>query len=196
MVYVARNPKDVAVSFYYHHKLLRGVSYTGDLETFVKYFMKNMSNNSSRRQLFCFLIQLIIIFCYTAYFSPYFPHVLDAWLKREHPNLLFLFYEDMKRVNWLSLDFCDLSDWFEYYNSGQDLKGEIEKVAKFLGKPLTENQILKLREHLRVDNFAKNDSVNFEIGKKVGFMNDTELRFVRKGTYARYLCGLDWNLTL
>lgn len=62
----------------------------------------------------------------------------------------------------------------------QNLKGEIEKVTKFLGKSLTEDQILKLREHLKVDNFAKNDSVNFEIGKKVGFLNQ-EGQFVRKG---------------
>lgn len=31
-------------------------------------------------------------------FLPYFPHILDAWAKRTHPNLLFLFYEDMKKV--------------------------------------------------------------------------------------------------
>lgn len=31
-------------------------------------------------------------------FGPYFAHVLDAWSKRHHPNLLFLFYEDLKKV--------------------------------------------------------------------------------------------------
>lgn len=30
--------------------------------------------------------------------TPYFPTVLEAWAKRDHPNLLYLFYEDMKKV--------------------------------------------------------------------------------------------------
>ena len=31
-------------------------------------------------------------------FSPFFPHLLDAWSKRHHSNLLFIFYEDLKKV--------------------------------------------------------------------------------------------------
>jgi hypothetical protein len=30
--------------------------------------------------------------------TPYFPTVLDAWAIKDHPNMLFLFYEDMKKV--------------------------------------------------------------------------------------------------
>ena len=30
--------------------------------------------------------------------TPYFPTVLEAWAKRDHSNLLYLFYEDMKKV--------------------------------------------------------------------------------------------------
>ena len=32
-------------------------------------------------------------------YSPYFSHVLDAWSKRNHPNMHFMFFEDMKEVN-------------------------------------------------------------------------------------------------
>ena len=32
-------------------------------------------------------------------FSPFFPHVLEAWAKKDHPNMLFVFYEDLKKVN-------------------------------------------------------------------------------------------------
>ena len=60
------------------------------------------------------------------------------------------------------------------------MRGEIEKVAKFLDKTLSEEQITKLTEHLRFDNFEKNPSVNLEIGKKLGFMNE-DGKFVRKG---------------
>jgi hypothetical protein len=65
------------------------------------------------------------------------------------------------------------------------LRGEIEKVAKFLNKKLTEDQINLLREHLRFDNFQKNESVNNEAAKKVGeFHNDG--RFIRNGNNPNY----------
>jgi hypothetical protein len=31
-------------------------------------------------------------------YAPFFPHILDAWSKRHHPNMHFMFYEDMKKV--------------------------------------------------------------------------------------------------
>ena len=62
----------------------------------------------------------------------------------------------------------------------QDLRGEVEKVAQFLGKSLTEEKMTKLLEHLKFDNISKNESVNFEIGKKIGFMNQ-DGAFIRKG---------------
>ena len=30
--------------------------------------------------------------------TPYFWSILDAWGKRNHPNLFILFYDDMKKV--------------------------------------------------------------------------------------------------
>ncbi|KZS03672.1 Sulfotransferase family cytosolic 1B member, partial [Daphnia magna] len=70
VVYVARNPKDVIVSFFHHHQLMEIHGFSGDVETFAQYFMDD---------------ELM--------FSPFFPHILDAWSKRHHPNMLFLFYE-------------------------------------------------------------------------------------------------------
>ena len=32
--------------------------------------------------------------------TPYFDTVLDAWSKKDHPNMLFLWYEDMKKVSY------------------------------------------------------------------------------------------------
>ncbi|KAI9553518.1 hypothetical protein GHT06_021436 [Daphnia sinensis] len=135
VVYVARNPKDVIVSYYHYHRLLEFHHYTGNLEAFADYFMTDR-----------------------VYSAPFFPHLLDAWNKRHHPNLHFVFYEDLKR----------------------NLRGEIEKIAKFLGKTLTEDQLVKLTEHLRFDNFAKNETVNCEIGKEIGLMNNSG-HFIRKG---------------
>ena len=53
-------------------------------------------------------------------------------------------------------------------------------MANFLGKPVTEEQLTKLTEHLRVENFAKNPAVNFEEWSGSGYMN-AGLKFVRKG---------------
>lgn len=135
VVYVARNPKDVIVSYYFHHKLIKLHGYIGTLEEFAQFFMDD-----------------------EVVYAPFFPHILDAWSKRHHPNMHFMFFEDMKR----------------------DLRGEILKVATFLGKSLSDEQLEKLAEHLHFDNFQKNESVNNESGKKTGAMNE-DGHFIRKG---------------
>ena len=42
-MYVARNPKDVIVSYYYHHKLMKLIDYKGDFEEFAQYFLDDES---------------------------------------------------------------------------------------------------------------------------------------------------------
>ena len=41
VVYVARNPKDTLVSYFYHHKLIKLQDFTGDVEAFANYFMED-----------------------------------------------------------------------------------------------------------------------------------------------------------
>lgn len=43
IVYVARNPKDVAVSYYYLHKMHPFLRFDGDFESFVDYFINGLS---------------------------------------------------------------------------------------------------------------------------------------------------------
>ena len=64
----------------------------------------------------------------------------------------------------------------------QNLREEIAKVAAFLGVSITDEQLDKMREHLHIDNFEKNESVNNESGKKFGVMN-TDGKFIRKGVF-------------
>jgi len=74
VVYVARNPKDVVVSYYHHHKLTKSVDQDLQFSDFVKFFMKEL------------LVQ-----------DPYMAHVKEALSLKDNPNIKFLWYEDMKR---------------------------------------------------------------------------------------------------
>ena len=69
-----------------------------------------------------------------------------------------IFYEDLKR----------------------DLRGEIKKMATYLGRDLSESQLDRLREHLKFDSIEKNPTVNNEGALKSGNLND-EFKFMRTG---------------
>ncbi|XP_077998153.1 sulfotransferase 1E1-like [Glandiceps talaboti] len=76
-IYVARNPKDVAVSFYHFYKSSDGLGYyTGTFSDFLRLFLNNLVT-----------------------FGDWFDHVLDWWkyTKTHQSQVLFLKYEDMKR---------------------------------------------------------------------------------------------------
>lgn len=62
----------------------------------------------------------------------------------------------------------------------QDLKGEIRRLAKFLNKELTKEQLDELTDHSRIDKFQKNNSVNYSAEIKAGMANEGH-QFVRKG---------------
>ena len=104
-----RNPKDVITSFFHFHQLFRVCEFKGDMELFAQYFMDdkriefefNISNGKSTLNLITWLIYFSVMF------SPYFRHVLEGWSQRNNPNVLFLFYDDIKKVFNLSTEFDD-----------------------------------------------------------------------------------------
>ncbi|XP_063531416.1 luciferin sulfotransferase-like [Cydia strobilella] len=132
VVYVARDPRDVAVSYYHHNKFLW--NYTGDFKSYWNLFISD----------------LVI-------FSPFFPHLKEAWALRHHPNLMFIFYEDMKK----------------------DLPSIVKRIANFLDKEATDEKIMKLCEHVDINNFKKNKSVNPSWMAKIG--NPNSEGFIRNG---------------
>lgn len=93
---MARNPKDVIVSNYHHFKLFKFHDFKGSLEDFAQYSMDGQGELDNVDQ-----ISLSVSNRFLVYYSPYFPHVLEAWSKRHHPNVLFLFYEEMKQVSYM-----------------------------------------------------------------------------------------------
>ncbi|XP_063531414.1 luciferin sulfotransferase-like [Cydia strobilella] len=132
VVYIARDPRDVAISNYQFVKKLR--HYSGDLKSYCNLFFNDL-----------------------ALFSPLLPHVKEAWELRHHPNMMFIFYEDMLK----------------------DVPLYIKRLADFLDKKLTDEQIVKLSEHLSFENFKNNKSVNPTWIAKSG--NPDAEGFIRKG---------------
>jgi len=136
VVYVARNPKDLCVSFYSNSKLYYFLNFEGDFESFMKYFLDS-----------------------NVILTPVIEHVIEAWNLRHHPNMCFVFYEDMKR----------------------DQKSQIRRVAEFLGKSYADEQVDKLASHLHFDNFKNNPFTNRENEKDLGYQRKDRGNFVRKG---------------
>lgn len=62
-------------------------------------------------------------------FNPFWPHVLDFYNLRNEDNVYFTSYEQMK----------------------QDLQKVIKGVAKFIHKPISDNDLDALVEHLSFD---------------------------------------------
>uniref|UniRef100_A0A8D8JXN2 Sulfotransferase family cytosolic 1B member 1 n=1 Tax=Culex pipiens TaxID=7175 RepID=A0A8D8JXN2_CULPI len=72
IVYVSRNPKDVAVSYLHHYQMIMG--FRGSKDTFLRQLAADK-----------------VMYC------PQVQHVLEFWRVRAEPNVLFLSYERMKR---------------------------------------------------------------------------------------------------
>lgn len=92
IIYVYRQPKDVAVSYYHHHNTLHG--YQGGIKIFVDAFVKD------------FIL-----------YSPYHEHISSfLQLSEKRKNVLLLRYEDMKNdlpfqimrnIKFLGLDYTE-----------------------------------------------------------------------------------------
>ncbi|KAK9503872.1 hypothetical protein O3M35_010338 [Rhynocoris fuscipes] len=135
VVYVARNPFDVAVSLYHHNQLRSAIDFQGDFEKYWHLFEENLVP-----------------------YTPYWEHIKEGWAKRNHPNFLFLFYEDLL----------------------MDLPSNIKKISNFLNKPINDDQINRLANHLHIDNFRKNVNISSE-PKINGLVNPNAQNFIRRG---------------
>ncbi|KAK4307671.1 hypothetical protein Pmani_020580 [Petrolisthes manimaculis] len=142
VVYVARNPKDMVVSFYHFYKVIKVFDYKGSMDTFIELFKDND-----------------VVYC------PYWPHIKQAWQKRNHPNLHFIFYEDLKA----------------------DLQGELRKLNQFLATGLTEQQLKNVVQHT---SFSSMKSRGDPLPDK-GLYNQ-ELHQTTGGFYRKGVTG-DWK---
>ncbi|KAJ8722506.1 hypothetical protein PYW07_003686 [Mythimna separata] len=149
VVYVARDPRDVAVSCFHHSKLFRVLDFPSPFKDFWNLFIRGLFTE-----------------------LPFFDHVKEAWECRNHPNMLFLFYEELI----------------------QDLPVVIRRVGDFLGKELTEEQMARLCDHLSFENFKNNKSVNFEELREYDVLSPEEV-FIRKGKAGGWRDYFDEEMT-
>ena len=115
VVYVSRNPRDTAVSYYHHNILVPSHNFTGDWPQFRQFFKEGLQA-----------------------FGSYWSHLLGGWKRRNHPNLKFLWYEDMM----------------------EDQMGIIDDLCSFLDHPLSAQQKETLADHVKFSNMKQNPNTN------------------------------------
>ncbi|RXG61240.1 Sulfotransferase 1C4 [Armadillidium vulgare] len=109
VIYLARDPRDVVVSCYYFYQSSEMTKVTATLDEFVDDFMDS-----------------IVL-------SAYWEHVRLAWEKRNNPNFLFLFYEDLK----------------------ENPNEQIKKVDQFIGTNRSQNQIENVANYTSFNSMKK-----------------------------------------
>ncbi|KAJ2939759.1 hypothetical protein O0L34_g17951 [Tuta absoluta] len=72
VVYVARDPRDVCVSYYYLHKMVMKSLHKPTFKTFWEAFRRDLLP-----------------------WTPIIEHTNEAWEQRHHPNMHLMFYEDL-----------------------------------------------------------------------------------------------------
>eukprot|EP00057_Strongylocentrotus_purpuratus_P019847 XP_011674321.1 PREDICTED: sulfotransferase 1C2A-like [Strongylocentrotus purpuratus] len=136
VVYVARNPKDTAVSYYHFCLLVTDLpNYTSWDEFFEEFLADRVPGGS------------------------WFNHTLSWWKLRNHSNVLFLTYEDMK----------------------QDSRKAVVRIAEFMGKSLSDDIIDRIVEASSFKFMKKNKSTNPDAAYENEMDNKNEKSFMRKG---------------
>ncbi|KAF2368086.1 Sulfotransferase domain [Trinorchestia longiramus] len=102
VVYVTRNPKDALASYLHHHRLIKVHDYQGSDDQFVDYYCRGQLS-----------------------FGSYADHLVEAWTRKDHKNLLIISFEDLKR----------------------DTMAELQKINKFIGINLNNEQLENVKHH-------------------------------------------------
>uniref|UniRef100_A0A2K6K4H5 Sulfotransferase n=1 Tax=Rhinopithecus bieti TaxID=61621 RepID=A0A2K6K4H5_RHIBE len=145
-LYVARNAKDCMVSYYHFQRMNHMLPDPGTWEEYFETFINGK-----------------------VVWGSWFDHVKGWWEMKDRYQILFLFYEDIKR----------------------DPKHEIRKVMQFMGKNLDETVLDKIVQETSFEKMKENPMTNRSTVSK-SIMDHSISSFMRKGE----LWGLENHFTV
>jgi len=136
VIFVNRNVKDACVSMYHHYSLMQQFGFDSEFEAFAtEVYPTGLTYNGGM--------------------PAYFAMLKCQYLNIDHPNMLILWYEDMKK----------------------NQRGMVEKIKNHIQYDISDKQIDELTEFMKFENYQKSSSMNKGEGnnwKKGG-------QFIRKG---------------
>ncbi|KAL4225037.1 hypothetical protein ACF0H5_015732 [Mactra antiquata] len=96
----------------------------------------------------------------TGFACPWTKHVLEYWSRRDDSNVLFLKYEEVSR----------------------DRPTAIRKIAKFLGRDITDDDIMKISDHCSIENMKQYFTTNLShLGESIPMNEESSGRFINSG---------------
>ncbi|XP_064624359.1 amine sulfotransferase-like [Lineus longissimus] len=135
IVYIARNPRDVTVSYFHFCKTIIFLSFRGDFNHFYNKFLKD-----------------------EVPYAPWFEHVKEGTDHDDMENVFFITYEELHK----------------------DIIGSIKKIARFLQKDISEENLLRIAAFCSFKNMKNNKTSNYSWLEETGLKGKEEA-FMRKG---------------
>ncbi|KAF5926238.1 hypothetical protein HPG69_011365 [Diceros bicornis minor] len=169
-LYVARNAKDCMVSYYHFQRMNQMLPDPGTWEEYFETFINGK-----------------------VAWGSWYDHVKGWWEIKDRYQILFLFYEDIKRVSKSPSEepLSGLCFWEGYPEefkcsnvmlpSPQDPKHEIQKVMQFMGKNLGETVLHKIVQETSFEKMKENPMTNRSTVPK-SILDQSISPFMRKGT--------------
>ncbi|XP_055854126.1 sulfotransferase 1E1 [Episyrphus balteatus] len=137
IIYTARNPKDLCVSFFYYCKLVHGLK--GTFDDFCELFLRGSTP-----------------------IGPYLSHVIPFWQRRNESNVLFLKYEDMNHdINAIIKNCAEFLE-VDFKMSDEDL----EKICEHLKFDKMQSNPAVNLEYMNIEGLDKENNSNAKFIRK------------------------------
>ena len=131
-IYIARNPKDVAVSYYYFET---NKAWSGNFDATWEHWLQMFIEGKVQR-------------------GDWFDHVLSWWENRDADNIIFIKYEDLKRN--FGAELTKIAEFLNYPLTNQLLK-IIEEQTAF--KKMKKNEFSNLQDIGGIGNFFRKGEI-------------------------------------
>ncbi|NXE16922.1 ST2B1 Sulfotransferase, partial [Lophotis ruficrista] len=183
VIYVARNPKDVAVSFYHFHRLAKFLPDPGSFDAFLTRFLDGTGKDRG--------VPGVLGLGRRAphhpppppvHYGSWFEHV-KGWLgQRQLLDIFYVTYEELHQVS----PGVPLPPSPSPSPPGltvpppQDLRGTAQRLSAFLGLPLGAETLAALEQHCSFAAMRDNAMANYSL-IPAEIMDHSQGRFMRKG---------------